>query len=164
MGIVVGKEAARGPTGDTVATRLRDLRTDVVKLSYTELSERLKSAGWPISPVGIRRIEDGERKVTVDDLVALAVALGVSPVTLLIPDSSEVESVVELTGRDESLTALELWSWLTVAQPLRGDEDVLRFWRDSLPMFLRTKFMEALAKGQPIFPPPMQQRKPPPTL
>jgi hypothetical protein len=54
-------------------------------MTFVELSERLSAAGRPIPVLGLRRIERGERRVDVDDLVALAVVFGVSPERLLRP-------------------------------------------------------------------------------
>src|SRR6476661_6760490 len=87
--VMAGKTPDTGPTAATVIANLKRLRDDR-NLTYTQLSNRLKAlAHWSISPVGVRRIEDGERRVTVDDLLAFAVALGVSPVTLLMPNAGE---------------------------------------------------------------------------
>jgi hypothetical protein len=54
-------------------------------LGYTKLASILEEMGRPIPELGLRRIESGDRRVDVDDLMALAMALGVSPVTLLMP-------------------------------------------------------------------------------
>ncbi len=82
-------------------------------MNYKQLSERMRAvANWSINAVGIRRIESGERRVTPDDLVALALALGVSPVTLLMPAADEPTDEVEVTGSDGLLPAYAAWSWL----------------------------------------------------
>jgi transcriptional regulator with XRE-family HTH domain len=52
----------------------------------SELSRQLADMGRKTPPVGLGRIESGERRLDVDVLIALAVALGVSPTTLLTPD------------------------------------------------------------------------------
>lgn len=49
-----------------------------------ELSARLTKLGRPILPSGITKIEQGTRRVDADDLVALAVALKVTPTRLLL--------------------------------------------------------------------------------
>jgi transcriptional regulator with XRE-family HTH domain len=71
-----------------------------------------------VSPVGIRRIEDGERRVSLDDLFSLSVALGVSPTTLLIPNADDGDEQVAATGITEKLDAERLWNWV------RGDEPI----------------------------------------
>lgn len=115
---MAGKEPDTGPTAAAVATNVERLR-EQRGLTYTQLSERLKTvAGWSISPIAVRRIEDRQRRITVDDLAALAVALGVTPVTLLMPDSADADTPAPVTGLGWSPPAAETWDWLT-ARPAR---------------------------------------------
>ncbi|OBF95708.1 hypothetical protein A5773_13860 [Mycobacterium sp. 852014-52450_SCH5900713] len=101
-----------------MAANVQRLRTNQ-NMNYTQLSERLQDlAGWSINAVGIRRIESGERRVTPDDLMALARALGVWPITLLMPDAESGQDAVTATGLPKSVTAEELWSWLTASDGL----------------------------------------------
>lgn len=81
-----------GPAGTQISESVRRLR-EKDKLTYVELSKRLTEIGRPIPVLGLRRIEAGERRVDVDDLEALAHALGVPPVQLVFPVGSvdEVE-------------------------------------------------------------------------
>ena len=65
-----------------------------------ELSRQLAEMGRQIPPLGLRRIESEDRRVDVDDLVALALALGVSPITLLMPETASRDDVVKATGRE----------------------------------------------------------------
>ena len=86
-------------------------------MSYKQLSDRLRTrANWPISSVGIRRLEKGERRVTPDDLTALSFALGISPATLLMPglpkDDGRPDEAVQLTGMSGKTDAGALWKWL----------------------------------------------------
>jgi transcriptional regulator with XRE-family HTH domain len=76
-----------------------------------ELSEKMSDIGRPIPPLGLHRIENGERRVDVDDLMALAVALKVSPVTLLMPDTSSKDAEVAVTGLP-TYSAEQIWTWL----------------------------------------------------
>lgn len=71
-------------TGKTVAANVRRLR-EARGLSTYDLSRALAEAGRPIAPSAIAKVERAERRVDVGDLMALAVVLGVSPVTLLLP-------------------------------------------------------------------------------
>jgi transcriptional regulator with XRE-family HTH domain len=128
-----GKRPDTGPTAATVVANLHRLRTDQ-NLSYTELSQRLKAlAQWSISPVGVRRIEDGERRVTVDDLLAFAVALKVSPATLLMPNAGGGDEKVAATGILEKCDAERLWGWLVVHEPLDPGESTLKYRLRALP-------------------------------
>lgn len=101
-----------GPTGETVRHNIRRLRTDA-RMPLTELSADLGEAGRPIPVLGVRRIEDGTRRVDVDDLVAIAAALGVSPITLLMPVADADETVTATTVGE--LSAHQLLSWLMAA-------------------------------------------------
>lgn len=117
---MAGKEPDIGPTARNVAKNVEDLRT-AQNMNYKQLSERLERiADWSINAVGIRRIESGERRVTPDDLLALAVALGVSPASLLMPNLRTVaqDDVVPITGWRKPITASAVWRWLTAWEPL----------------------------------------------
>lgn len=81
-----------GPVGTTVRENIKKLR-EVRKLSYAELSRQLTSIGRPIHALGLRRLEDGDRRVDVDDLCALAFVLGVEPSRLLNPLTVEAHTV-----------------------------------------------------------------------
>lgn len=116
---MAGKESARGPTSDTVKANTSAAR-ESQNLNYTQVSDRLTRAGWPISAVGVRRIESGERRIDVDDLVALAVALKVSPITLLMPTHLTPDDSVLATAVGD-LPADELFAWLRGDAPLPDD-------------------------------------------
>lgn len=83
-----------------------------------ELS-RLTGSGVP--PNGISEIENGLRKVDVDDLIALSAALDVSPAVLLMPrpdlPDDDGDGIVYLDPEDP-LTARQVWDWLTAATVL----------------------------------------------
>jgi transcriptional regulator with XRE-family HTH domain len=71
-----------GPTGRRLTDTIRTLRRQR-GISQTELAERMAAAGRPMGMAGISRIERGERRVDIDDLVALAESFGVTPTALL---------------------------------------------------------------------------------
>ncbi|MBI2700043.1 MAG: helix-turn-helix transcriptional regulator [Mycobacterium sp.] len=146
---MVGKEPDIGPTARTVANNLNRLRADQ-KMNYTELSERLEArAGWTINAVGIRRIESGERRVTPDDLVALALALGVSPVTLLMPETADRDEPVVATGLEKAWPAEDLWKWLRGDGPLsakRDFDELIDFMQRAVPAWRRQEWTEGVAK------------------
>jgi len=87
-------------------------------MSGPELSARLEELQRPIPPLGIHRIETGKRRVDVDDLVGIALALGVSPVSLLMPTTDSPEDAVSVTGVEGTVNARRLWRWLVAEQPL----------------------------------------------
>jgi transcriptional regulator with XRE-family HTH domain len=108
-----------GPAGARVAYNVRRLRQQQ-GLTFKDLSGRLEQLGRPIPVLGLSRLERGERRVDADDLVALAVALGCSPNTLLLPE-------IELSGLisiEDPLTSKhrarveDMWAWATGEVPL----------------------------------------------
>lgn len=111
------------------------------RLGYAELSRKLAEMGREIPPLGLRRIEDGERRVDVDDLVALALALDVSLLALLLP--ADTSSLVP-NGR--SWDAETIWMWATGSQALPGNEDIFTFLRDSNPLTDWSKVEGDIAK------------------
>jgi transcriptional regulator with XRE-family HTH domain len=107
-----------GPTGEHVAENLQRLRG---AMSYRELSERLEALGRPIPVLGLSRIESKARRVDADDLVALAIALDVSPVRLLLPPRTSARAKgyegVQLAPEVER-TWVAAWRWAVGDQPL----------------------------------------------
>ena len=81
---MAGEENSVGSAGQVLAANIRRVREDM-RLSYAALSRRLAMVGQPIPELGLRRIEKGERRVDVDDLLALCLVLGITPVDLLVP-------------------------------------------------------------------------------
>ena len=68
-----------------------------------QLSERMADAGRPMSKATLSQIETGNRRVDVDDLVALAFALMIAPADLL-PATDEDRAVrTEIETRFEEL-------------------------------------------------------------
>jgi transcriptional regulator with XRE-family HTH domain len=110
-----------GPTSRHLAANLRRIR-DARRLSTTKLAALLKEAGQPIPATGITRIEKGERRVDVDDLTALAVALDVSPSALLLPPTDSPDDPVEITGGGQ-VPSDTAWAWMDGFRPLHLPED-----------------------------------------
>lgn len=120
---MAGRAPDYGETAKTVAGNVVRLRGDA---TWTQLSERLRElADWNLTPVALKNIEDEKRRVTVDDLAALAVALNVSPITLLMPMTDSPDKMVQATGMDSDMSARRLWLWLIAAGPLFGGRHAL---------------------------------------
>jgi transcriptional regulator with XRE-family HTH domain len=128
-----------GATGETVRANIQRLRDDQ-NLGYTKLSRILEELGRPIPELGLRRIEAGDRRVDVDDLLALAAALGVSPVTLLMPADVGRQDSVEATAVPVPYPARLLWLWLTGADPLAA-MNLFAFAERAWPTWVQDKFM-----------------------
>lgn len=101
-----------GPTGDTVRQNVARYRKGL-NLTYAQLARDLEERGHPIPPLGLRRIEAGERRVDVDDLTALALALDVNPNALLMPPVDGSQVPCGLTGYTlrDSLSTRDAWRW-----------------------------------------------------
>jgi len=117
----VGRRAAEN------LARLREHR----HLNYTELSDRLKRLGRPLNAETLGKIERRERRVDVDDLVALAVALDTTPNRLLLVGESGAIHTETITGpgtlsdgTELDLTpvvrvpVLDAWLWAVGDHPL----------------------------------------------
>ena len=98
-----------GPTSEQVSRNVRALR-ERQGLTLQELAERLAQIGWPILASGLSKIEQGDRRVDADDLMALAVALNASPLTLLLPSDRRADVEVGLTPGAEASQAAA-WQW-----------------------------------------------------
>jgi transcriptional regulator with XRE-family HTH domain len=100
-----------GPTGEAVAENVRRLRV-ALGMSLRDLESKLQENGHhAIAHSGLSKIENKSRRVDVDDLMALALALAVTPVALLLPAARSPRDPVELTGWG-SVDAS--WAWAYV--------------------------------------------------
>ncbi|MGH9045339.1 MAG: helix-turn-helix domain-containing protein [Acidimicrobiales bacterium] len=126
------REARTGLVGQRLAANLRALRD---RVPVRELSKRMAEIGRPIVPSGITKIEKGERRVDVDDLVALALALDTTPNRLLL-DGRADESAIELSG-SVKVSRRSAWRWATGEQPLPNRTfdtgRYARFWAENRP-------------------------------
>src|SRR4051794_18703182 len=100
-----------GPVGVRVAENVKMLREYARRLSVRDLSARLGELGRPLLPSGITKIEHGERRVDADDLVALALALGVTPNRLLLDGTGAPEEQFALTPRGDLSPSADAWAW-----------------------------------------------------
>jgi len=131
-----------GATGRDVALNLKRIRT-AAGLTQAELSARIGDLGYKILPASIGKIETQDRRVEVDDLMVLSVALNVSPLSLLLPWTARPRLQASVTGWTRHETSEALWRWGTGDQPLEMSEqledaesDVSVFRDHSLPAWL----------------------------
>lgn len=97
-----------GPIGRRVSERLHQIRTGK-SWTLRVLEAELASIKHPISNDGLSKIETGKRRVDVDDLVALAIALDVTPSRFLLPDGKPGD-MVQLT-ENVTVSWVRAWSW-----------------------------------------------------
>lgn len=145
-------DVPRGPTSTHVVDNVNRLRTGR-RWSLANLSIRMTAAGRPVLSSGLHRLEQGRRRVDVDDLVALAVAFDVSPTTLLMPWTAS--GVVRLTEVVEA-DAVAAWEWMRGIRPLelprdRHDADFVEetFQRASAPAGALPKQTRSGRKSEP---------------
>lgn len=101
-----------GASGRQFAENLKRIRA-LRGASLRELSQQLKEVR--LSADAINKIEKQQRRATVDELVALAVALRVNPSALLLPRT--VHGDAEITGRG-TVPAERAWKWADGKRPL----------------------------------------------
>jgi transcriptional regulator with XRE-family HTH domain len=80
-----------GDVGLRVAAQIRQIR-ERKGLSLQDLSESLSRIGRPILPSGLWKIEQGTRRVDVDDLAAITRALETVPSALLDPAPEDIQT------------------------------------------------------------------------
>ncbi len=110
---MAGKKSDLGPIGENVAQTVRRFR-EMRRFGYADLSRKMAQYGREIPPLGLRRIESGERRVDADDLAAIAVALNVSPLALLLP----MEDSRVLPADEDAHSSEEIWRWGRGFSPL----------------------------------------------
>lgn len=122
---VVPDRPAIEPTSLTVAGNLRRLRKDR-EWSLRAMAEKMPAA-HPIGFATLGEIERGQRRVTVDDLMALALVLEVSPVALLMPWTKHAnEPRLETSGSEELRAPVALLRWMLGFQAWSGFADPRR--------------------------------------
>lgn len=114
---MAGRAKEPGPTSVRVAENLRRIRQER-GLSFAELSRRLSGIGHPIPDTSLLKTEKGDRRVDVDDLMALALALEVTPNRLLLPPG-EAERVSERNQVTSAVAATwpRAWAWASGEVP-----------------------------------------------
>jgi transcriptional regulator with XRE-family HTH domain len=113
--------------GEVFARRLREAR-DARGWTQQELSAELGRLGAPMDRTTVAKIEKGQRQARVEELVAFAAALDVSPAFLLLP--LRLDTTVALTPKMtvETVTALR---WACGEGPLDSANE--RFYRFQAP-------------------------------
>src|SRR5205823_14135830 len=66
----------------------------------------------------VSKIENGQRRVDVDDVVAIALALEVSPNSILLTEGADAYSSVQMTPA-VAMSEEQAWVWATQDNPLR---------------------------------------------
>lgn len=110
---------AIGPIGEQVVRNIEEIR-EARGLSLRALSDRMKALARPILPSGLQSLTQRKRRVDVDDLVALALALEVNPNALLFEKDVDWDDILTLTPA-VSQRAYSTWRWAQGLAPLPAD-------------------------------------------
>lgn len=108
-----------GPTGTRLAANLKYLR-ESLPLTTEQLAVRVSAYGRPMRANTITKIEKEQRRVDVDDLVALALALETRPDALLLPLTIARDELEIVEGK--TVTAFAAWRWANGDRPLEVPE------------------------------------------
>jgi transcriptional regulator with XRE-family HTH domain len=102
--------------------RLREVR-QIRGWTQQELATELDKAGVKLGEFAIARLESGKRRgVTLDEVIAVAAVLGVSPLHMLVPLD---DTRVHLAPLLPAIRAVDARAWLRGQRPLRqADERV----------------------------------------
>ena len=121
---------------EVLAKRVIQLRSRLV-LTQDELAARMQTLGYSWVRSTIAKIELGSRQVSVDELCALAIALGVPPIALLVPPSGKMK----VTPAGGAVDVASMWVWATGDLPLPQEAGASaadldsRTYEESLPDF-----------------------------
>lgn len=107
------RSVALGSPGNFVRQNIAALRREL-KITGQDLADRTGAGPHGLGRSAISEIERGDRRVDVDDLVTIALALGVAPNRLLAP----TEPGTVRAGTDLSLSPASYANWLTTGQIL----------------------------------------------
>jgi transcriptional regulator with XRE-family HTH domain len=106
-----------GPFADILRANL-SARRHALGLTAQEVSDRTRHAVRPVGRSAVSEVERGARRVDVDDLVALAVALETSPIDLLTPPTTASE--IQLGQDDLLLFPDQTHRWLREGGDIRA--------------------------------------------
>ena len=114
-----------GHTNQQVAANLRRARQSI-GVDLRELSARIKETGRTVSPSALSKIENGDRRVDVDDLTVFAYALETTPAALLTP----AEDAAAPAGVPEGeFTSEEIQMWIRGRVKITV-VDLLQYWKE----------------------------------
>lgn len=114
------RHSGTGPVGDQLADNVADLRRQR-RMTTTQLAQAVSDLGVPMTASTVTKIETQGRRVFVDELVALAIALNVSPVTLMLPGRNP-RNPVGVTPT-KSMPWRRAWRWMHASAPLPDSEE-----------------------------------------
>jgi len=97
-----------------------------IGMDLRSFSERVKETGRAMSPSALSKIENGERRVDVDDLTVFAYILQTTPAALLAPAEGASQPTGVPSGQ---FNHEEIQVWVR-GQAKFTTEDLARYWKD----------------------------------
>lgn len=91
-----------------------------------QLASRLVALGFPVHQTTVGKWESGDRRISLDDALAISAALDVSPASMIsgaflpVPPSA---AVIALSGETPPVSGLEMRMWVRGQQPLWGQDE-----------------------------------------
>ncbi|MGI9085611.1 MAG: helix-turn-helix domain-containing protein [Aeromicrobium sp.] len=127
----------KGPTSKRVAANVKALRAER-RITLDELARRMAELGRPILKSGLSKLETGDRRVDVDDLMALAIALETNTNALLLDHEADNQPT-RLTENHEA-QRVAAWRWACgelsgLDEPTAGPWPFARFTAPKAPAF-----------------------------
>jgi transcriptional regulator with XRE-family HTH domain len=119
---MANRRMLHGATASRVAANIRELRRER-GLDLAALSDLLARRGHAVGINTLSKMERGTRRVDVDDLMALALALDVTPNRLLLSKTADDE-ILALPGNARVSTA-SAWAWAAGDSPLPPDHNAM---------------------------------------
>jgi len=114
-----------GNTNAQVAANLRSAR-QAIGMDLRTFSERVKATGRAMSTSALSKIENGDRRVDVDDLTVFAYILQTTPASLLAPSEGASPPTGVPSGQ---FSHEEIQVWVR-GQAKFTTEDLARYWKD----------------------------------
>ncbi|NKU56467.1 helix-turn-helix domain-containing protein [Rhodococcus hoagii] len=111
-----------GPTGEAVRANIATIRRER-GLTLRDLSDLMAEGGRLMAHNTLSEIERGARRVDVDDLMAIAVALDVPPNALLLPSDPDGAAPTTVTGSQQMPTTADVYYFLEGFKSL-GEETI----------------------------------------
>ena len=140
-----GKMPEVGPLGRNLIANVERICRER-HLSRRQLSAELEKVGRPIPSLGLTRMMRAERRVDVDELVALAEVLGVTPHELLAPPGTGAPGKDHAAVRAAGNLVARIEQMLGADDP--ADREPLAGYVDRALRRVQIEFEELLAEGR----------------
>lgn len=116
-----------------IGAQVRHVRDKVRGWHLSDLSEKLGELGMNLGKNALSKLETGQRNMTAEELVYIAVALDVTPNRLLLGGSTEDMGQMIRIANTWEITLAEAWAWASGEElPNTSTPGVDKSWDDHL--------------------------------